>query len=211
MIFCSQTHKSSHYFQTPFNYCSPELFASGTWDHKNDLHLQLAVKSYSHSEVGPGLYHTEIKLIFKSLRNSFLTEFFTTTANNYPRITCVKSFCIRIIFKHFKQLCPYQTIPGILSSGVNEVQSKPVKNQNFMVPQCTRNIEMSHQTPQMSCNFQIITHSFISQSMIQSSLKYTEAENTSEYVYIPRCSSLSFVSVTSRYILTACFPSRATQ
>ena len=36
--------------------CSPDLFTSRKWDHKSDLHLQLAVKSYSNSQVGPGLY-----------------------------------------------------------------------------------------------------------------------------------------------------------
>ena len=38
-----------------FNY-SPDIFTSGKWDHKSDLHLPLAVKSYPHSQVGPGLY-----------------------------------------------------------------------------------------------------------------------------------------------------------
>ena len=33
--------------------CSPDVFTSNRWDHKSDLHLQLAVKSYSYSQLGP--------------------------------------------------------------------------------------------------------------------------------------------------------------
>ena len=40
----SQVQRCGAYFQLQFN-CSPDVFTAGKWDHKSDLHIQLAVKS----------------------------------------------------------------------------------------------------------------------------------------------------------------------
>ena len=45
---------------------SPDVFTSGKLDHKSDLHLQLAVKSYSHSQVGPSLTGKERHVRFST-------------------------------------------------------------------------------------------------------------------------------------------------
>ena len=59
MTFVSDSQEQCLHFN-----CSPDVFTSGKWDHKSDLHLPLAVKSYSHSQVGPGCWWFWDNLIF---------------------------------------------------------------------------------------------------------------------------------------------------